>query len=393
MRITTINPSTLILTASVGIVAAGGSWAAAVAFKEPAASGPDPAKIVALASASQIDLASSQVPDPLAHSRAERPAPAAPPAARPAPAPAPAIEPRRAPVPMPSPTPDNPTQNVALVGITRDSEGEQAWLVDTSTRERETVPVGGTVFGFTVRSVGEETVTLARNNREFVIRLGEKDVPGEVLASSESGTGGGEGPGGEGRGPFGGFDPSRMGDMRSRMSEFRERMAGFSGDFGRSSRDYSGRSSDYSSRGPSSYGGSRYSSGSSSFSRGGDRGGDSSRSSSRSSGSGISFGGPGMFMGGSGYSSRNYGSTGSSSQSTSTSNPQTANRTGARLTGSLSDAIEQPETISNPQTQRRRGSSSGTAFGSQTTSGYGSLGGGSSRSTGSTTFSTTNRGR
>ncbi len=378
-------PPQIALMASAGILCAGVAWAGNLFMSQPEYKGTDPRQIRELAE--RLEAVSAEA--------APLTAPAGRPARR---TPAAHVDqprassqaglarsvaanssqrPQRAPVPSPSPAPtpaapEDPVKNLVLFGLTREDETDQAWLVDLTNQQREVVPVGGTAFGFTVRKIGADAVTLARGSDEYQLRLGEKQLATSyAAASSDGGTGeeGGFNPfgGGErgerGRDGFRGFpgggSPFGGGDFASRMAAFRSR-------FGSSGGSWGDRGSD---RG-SSYRSSSYSS-SSDRGRDDDRGRDSSRySSSRYSGSryGSSYGGFGGFGGFGGYG----GSSRSSSQftsagATSTSNPQTARRNGARLS-SGSQAQEAPQPITNPQTTRRSGNTSGLTFGQDTNS-------------------------
>lgn len=388
-------PPQIALMASAGILCAGVAWAGNLFLSQPDYKGSDPRQIRELAqrletvSAAETPL---RAPEglPVRRTNAEQSGQAGAgrnPSRSSATA---AVNPQRQngasaartePAPAP-PAPEDPVKNLALFGLTREGETDQAWLVDLSNQEREVVPVGGTAFGFTVRKIGAESVTLARDSSEYQLRLGEKQITAASLASSDSGMGGEGGFGGpgsfggergeRGRGGFRGFGsggPFGMGGPGG--SDFASRMAAFRSRFGSSGGNWGDRGSSY--RG-SSYRGGSYSSsgdrGSSSDDRSRYSSSDSSRFSSSRYGSsrygssryGSSFGGFGGFGGGttSGRSSSQFASTGA----TATSNPQTARRNGARLT-SDGQAQEAPQPISNPQTTRRSGNSSGLAFGQE----------------------------
>lgn len=83
-----------------------------------------------------------------------------------------------APVVTVTPAPLDPTRNLALYGITQVGDNHQAWLIDLTSREREPAGRGDSVFGFTVKEVGTDRVTLARAGRDYILRLGQKQVPG-----------------------------------------------------------------------------------------------------------------------------------------------------------------------------------------------------------------------
>ena len=70
-----------------------------------------------------------------------------------------------------------PPTNVALIGVTEVAGKTQAWLVDLRTQRRETVSPGQEAFGYRVKRVDPERVTLTRGKQQFTVRLGEKPLP------------------------------------------------------------------------------------------------------------------------------------------------------------------------------------------------------------------------
>jgi hypothetical protein len=76
----------------------------------------------------------------------------------------------------PSPAPARVAPNLALMGITRVGDRDEVWLVDTRTREREVVGKGQTAFGWTVRRIGTENVTLARGRQTVQLHLGDRST-------------------------------------------------------------------------------------------------------------------------------------------------------------------------------------------------------------------------
>jgi len=77
---------------------------------------------------------------------------------------------------LPPVTPD-PAAHLALFGLTRVGSDAQVWLMDTTNGQREMAAPGGSAFGFTVASVGPDSVTLSRDGRQYVLRLGQKQLP------------------------------------------------------------------------------------------------------------------------------------------------------------------------------------------------------------------------
>jgi len=106
-----------------------------------------------------------------------------------APKPAPAAIPRpavAAPIAIqPQPValqPDAPVEGetrrpgLALVGITGVKDRDSAWIVDLATGERQVAAVGDAAFGYEVKSIRPDGVTLVRNAQEYDLRLGPIDV-------------------------------------------------------------------------------------------------------------------------------------------------------------------------------------------------------------------------
>lgn len=393
----------LLWVTAAAILLAGAAGAGSLYMARPRYQGPDPSQLRELASRLREEpLEPSAGDDLFAAPALEPPAAATPAPAREKPKPAPSVaeptakpaapsapaEKKEAPAPAsaapsapaaPS-QPEDPLRNIALVGVTQEASGAQAFLVDLASGRREVAGVGETAFGFTVREVGSESVRLARGSDEFTLRLGDKQVPtqqasaaGTAIPAAASGPGGPGGPGGFGppgffRGEGGGFRGPDGGssDSRDRMREFFRSRFGSSGGSGGS---YTPISSSGDSR--SSSGESRYRSSGSS-------------SSSSSSGSGFF---PFWAFGGGRRSS-----TETASDTRPTSNPQTARRRGVQLIGDQ-EPMPTPEPISNPQTLRRLGTTTGPAFGEasqgsgfQSRTGYGNR-----TSTGSASRSGTNR--
>lgn len=293
--------------------------------------------------------------------------------------------------------PESPVKDLALMGVTRQSGDERAWLIDVNNNERETVGEGGTAWGFTVRDIEPESVVLTRGDEQWTLRLGEREIPGaQTTLASEAGGAPGEGEPQFGRGRReGGEDAERdqRREMFRRMMEGRGgfmassgrpggfEMGGFRGSFSPSSSSF----------GRPSFGGSSGNSwrGSSSESA---RPRMEFRTSSSPWRGGSSSGSSGSFWrGGSSSSGRSWGGGSSSSsrfsnsgRSTSaTSNPQTQRRQQAASGGAAG-----PQPIVNPQTQRRTGGSAASRSSNSRSSGSrfgGSSFGGSDR--GTSTFS------
>ncbi|MGV3724658.1 MAG: hypothetical protein ACO1SX_27490, partial [Actinomycetota bacterium] len=225
--------------------------------------------------------------------------------------------------PAAAPAPVSPAESpaeasvkqIALMGVTQQGDEITAWLVDLTTQAREEAEAGESAFGFNVKEVSAESVVLAQGNEEFTVRLGEKELPvvaaeqpAAVPAQSASAITGGRG----NRGWRGGQRSS-------------------------SGRSWSNRSS-------------------SNGNRSSNRGNNNRRSSGNRGGFGGGF--RGAFSGG--FSGR--GNRNSQSFLAPSANPQEARRRGVRFIGD-GDPLPQPAQIQNPQTQRRRGSASGPAFG------------------------------
>lgn len=293
------------------------------------------------------------------------PRPVRPSGARPAPRPAPTpAKPAEKPeVATPAPAPESPVKNIALVGVTHADERDTAWLVDTSSNERESVAEGGQAFGFTIKDVEEDAVILARDGQDYTVRLGEKQVyvasADPLSEGADFGQGMNQGRGRRDRGGFGG-----QGGARRNGGPGGWNRGSFGGRGGRNRGGFGGNDSAI------VFGGG--SAGSSSFGNrsgfSGNRGGY--PSSNRGSSARGGFGGSG-FSGGGGFSRGQGGSSNPFSSASNgagtTSNPQTARRNGSTYSGGIGGTTTAPEPITNPQTQRRLGTSSANqpAFGQQ----------------------------
>jgi len=365
----------------------GGAWAGSIYRSAPAYRGPDPAQLAALASrletSSLVEV--SPLPDPPSVKVPRRVSPPVAPARATSTSDgalsrlnAPVLPPAgpatndvpTTPTPAPAPAPpkpiESPVKSLALMGLTHRDQEDTAWLVDLNDLSRETAEVGEQAFGFTVKEIGAESVLLSRNGAEYELRLGEKSIPVPAGSQPVTSTGDGSRFGEMANAGNGGF--GRRGRGQGRQSGF----SGFGGQGRSSSRSqFGGRSGGFNSASAAPSFGS--SSNSSSYS--GNSSGYSSNRSNRFSGTGGSRGSTGFggnTGGGRGYSGGAGGAGGGNSSMTSqfaagttggsTSNPQTARRRGARLTGDT-PALPSPQAIANPQTQRRIGSSSGSAFG------------------------------
>lgn len=239
----------------------------------------------------------------------------------------------------PPPTPD-PAKNIALIGVTHMNGADHALLMDVSTQERETVDQGGDVWGFKVRTIADDRVVLANATEEVTLRLGEKGVPtSDITPNAEDDAAAQNGADGNGGG---------RGGRRGRFQQWAQAAAA-AGAFNRSGGG--GGRGNWASGGGGSFnsGGS----GRGNYNRGG---GTNFRTSGNNRGGAqfaVNFGGGG-----------GYGSNRQTQQTAGpTSNPQTARRRGGQLVGGAKPLPSMP-TISNPQTQRRLGTTSGRAFGS-----------------------------
>lgn len=367
--------------AAAGILAAGSAWAGTLLFSPVKDQGPDTAQLRTLAERLQAQPVLAESPELTAPAPSSRPVPATrvraatpprsfsrpipvlpPAAALPAPAEKPAVTAAaEKPAPAAPKKPESPVKNLALMGITHRGDNVEAWLVNLENQERDVASLDDDAFGLTVKEIGDESVLLARGSEEYLLRLGEKPIPApaaEASPASASTSDGGSREGGRsgrfGSGRWGGGDGSRDGssDRSQRFAEFRSRFGGGSRWSGGGASPPAPPSSSPvlgASATPSASTGS----GSSGRSRG-----------FRSSGS--SSYGSGGFGGGQAFPGQG-GAAGSTSQfaagsTAPTPNPQTARRRGAQLVGE-SQPLPAPEALTNPQTQRRTGASSGPAFG------------------------------
>lgn len=242
----------------------------------------------------------------------------------------------------------DPIKNLALTGVTHVNGEDEALVTDLSNRERASGAVGGRVFGFEIKEIGEDRVRLFQGGVDYLLRLGEKAVPESVrIAGAQGGDddggfpgfGAGGGPGGGGQRAFGGpgaFGNRGFGDPSGFGGQ------GNHGGGGGPASLENGGGEGYGGRGPQN------------ANQGGSGGG--------SNGGGQAGGGFGGGFAGGGFGSGGTGSASSSGSRTATANPQTARRTGSQLESGV-QAQPSPEAISNPQTQRRLGTTNGPAFG------------------------------
>lgn len=308
---------------AAGVLALGTACAANVYLKPPSYRGPNTAQLRQLADRvtanPPVEAAPLYVP-PARHVQVTSVAPPPPPRK---PAAAPTTQ--SPPLPVDSeptesePTPEAAVKQIALSGVTQQGDAPTAWLVDIGTLERETVAPGESAFGFVVKEIGTESVRVSQHGEEFTIHMGDKEIP--VVEPDPSQT------------PAVAATPNPGNGQSGRWSR-----RSFGGG------NWSGRSGG---------GGNSWSGGSGNRSR--FSGGNSSNNYSRNRFSG-NFGG---FGGQNVNQSRNRNST----LNRPTSNPQEARRRGSRLMGGA-DPLPTPAAIRNPQTSRRRGTTSGRAFGS-----------------------------
>lgn len=393
------------------IVAAGAAWAGSVALTPPAYQGPDVDQVQALA-ASSTD-ASIAAPAPMGVVPAGR-IPAS------FPTPAPMAEPVVAPVrTVPSPAgvevpparivrrgpaegsggparqyrvfqSSDPVKNLALVGVTHEGSTDTAWLYDLESRTRENVMVGEKAFGFTVRKIDDESVRLVRGGSEFVLHLGQKQIPVVTPVADNTSTGNGDAAApvarpdraaftGQGRRQFGsGSDEDRANYFRQMRQQARSQNED-EGDGNRRGPNSGRRDEDNFADDARSRSGNDDRTADSSNPRNRNTGGDgrSGAGNENPYGNPYAYGYAPYAFGGNGYGPNGFGGNGpSNSQFSSTGrstsvNPQTARRRGTNLGGAGSGVIpanEGPAPIANPQTQRRIGTNSGPAFGEENNS-------------------------
>lgn len=88
--------------------------------------------------------------------------------------------------PSSAPTqPPNPTADLAITGITETTDGLRVLIEKISTREGKYAAVGDVVFGFTVQGIGRGSVALVQGDKEYELKLGEKEIQ---LAGSATAT-------------------------------------------------------------------------------------------------------------------------------------------------------------------------------------------------------------
>lgn len=382
----------VLLMGAAGILALGAAWAGVIYQTTPTYRGPDPAQLGALAARVQSAPAPETVLE-VVPSRYRAAVTREFPVARP-------VQKKNSPVngdaaprkplvkapPVKPPVAivtsrDEAVKNIALTGVTHENGQDMAWLIDVSSHDRQTAEKGESAFGFTIKEIQPEAVLLSRGADEFLVRMGDKQIPVVYTASADTsgddgggfgGFGGFGGPGGfGGRGGRGGFGgPGGFAGFGGRGG-----FGGFAGFAGRGG------------FGGGSFGGGNFGGGGG-FSGSSNSGGQSSNRGTTTFGGG-GFGGGGFGGFGGGFGGGGFGGFGGNRSTTQTaanqptSNPQTARRRGSRLTGGATP-MPTPDPISNPQTQRRNGSTSGPAFGDTTSTGNrgGTTFGGSTRATG-----------
>jgi hypothetical protein len=235
-------------------------------------------------------------------------------------------------------------KQIALMGVTQQGDELTAWLVDLSTQAREEAEAGENAFGFEVKEVSADSVVLTQGPEEFTVRLGEKEIPVAAAPPPAAATPA------QSANAFGGG----RGDRGNRG--WRNNQGGFTGrsSFSSNSANQSG-----------------------SFNRGNNNNQRNSRGNRGGFGGGFGGGLSGAFSGG--FSGR--GNRNSQSFLAPSANPQEARRRGVSFIGD-GDPLPQPAQIQNPQTQRRRGTASGPAFGAangNARTGGGNQGNGSNR--------------
>lgn len=91
------------------------------------------------------------------------------------------------PQPRPSqtpPQPPGPTADLAITGLTETTDGLRVLVEKISTGEGRFAGIGDNVFGLTIKSIRARAVTLTMGDKEYELKLGEKDMPGTAVASA-----------------------------------------------------------------------------------------------------------------------------------------------------------------------------------------------------------------
>ncbi len=84
------------------------------------------------------------------------------------------------------PKPPDPTADIALTGIIETTDGLEVLLENIKTGEGHFAAVGETVFGLQVIEVGPGTVALKQADKDYALKLGEKEIATEKVASASS---------------------------------------------------------------------------------------------------------------------------------------------------------------------------------------------------------------
>jgi hypothetical protein len=74
------------------------------------------------------------------------------------------------------PRPPDPTADLAITGITETTDGLRVLIEKISTREGQYAAVGDVIFGLTVQHIGRGSVTLTQGEKEYELKLGEKEM-------------------------------------------------------------------------------------------------------------------------------------------------------------------------------------------------------------------------
>ncbi len=85
------------------------------------------------------------------------------------------------------PRPPDPTADLAITGITETTDGLRVLIEKLSTREGKYAAVGDVAFGLTVKTIGRGTVTLAQGEKEYELKLGQKEIGPTTPATPQTG--------------------------------------------------------------------------------------------------------------------------------------------------------------------------------------------------------------
>ncbi|MGD8238545.1 MAG: hypothetical protein PVH68_08345 [Armatimonadota bacterium] len=121
--------------------------------------------------------------------------------------------------------PPDPTRNLAMTGVVETNAGLMGLIKNVASGTSVYAGVGDTAFDLRVARIEAKRMTLARDDREYTLQMGAKEIPEAERASASRPSGAGEPSGAQGEGPprRPGFGPPGgrfgSGDMGRRLED------------------------------------------------------------------------------------------------------------------------------------------------------------------------------